>query len=105
MSIYYTNEIRRGFANQGEYQLKDEYADYFMDADSLYLRESMSPEELVKSLVSDREKLQLLNVPEPNPDGIYFRYQMNLVLIYFKKWTFCRRIEHADLFDTPSHCN
>jgi hypothetical protein len=57
LSIHFCNEIRRGFGNEGDYQLKDEFKDYHLDVRFNSFRENTRPESIVVDLVSNRIEL------------------------------------------------
>ena len=58
LSIYYCNEIKRGFGNTGNYKLKFEYKEnYFIDSAYVELRETTAPSDIIKSLVGNKLEL------------------------------------------------
>ncbi|RNA44067.1 hypothetical protein BpHYR1_014825 [Brachionus plicatilis] len=58
LSIYYSNEVKLGFGNRGNYGLKPEFQEMcFLDTRYINIRESMAPSDVVKSLTCDRQEL------------------------------------------------
>ncbi|CAF0812270.1 unnamed protein product, partial [Brachionus calyciflorus] len=58
LSIFYTNEIKIGFGNRGNYRLRPEFREIcFVDTRFISTRETMSPSEIIKSLIEDKEQL------------------------------------------------
>lgn len=53
LSIYYSNEIKLGFENIGEYKLKAEFKHFSTEKEYLQQREVTDPVEIVKKLIDD----------------------------------------------------
>ena len=64
LSIYYCNEIKKGLGNTGEFRLRNEYREYFIDSKYVELRKAVAPSEIVKDLIADRKEfLRIAGVP------------------------------------------
>ena len=81
LSIYYTNEIKRGFGNTGNYKLKTEFNGFFIDCLYQTFRESIEPSKIIESLISDTdEMLSVAGVEIETVDG----YQLLKTYVWIK---------------------
>lgn len=56
LSIYYCNEIKKGYGNSGNYRLKPEFDSYYIDTRYVELRDSISPSEIIKNILQDKDE-------------------------------------------------
>ncbi|CAF0707354.1 unnamed protein product [Brachionus calyciflorus] len=58
LSIYYSNEVKYGFGNRGNYRLNPEFKELcFLDTRYINTREALEPSQIIKSLISDKDEL------------------------------------------------
>ena len=58
LSIYYSNEIKIGFGNRGNYRLLAQFKEQcYVDAKFINTRDAMEPSTIIKSLILDKEEL------------------------------------------------
>jgi hypothetical protein len=64
MSQFYLNEIKLGFGNRGNYCLKSEHRDCFVDASTITIVDLVDPEKLITELLQNPQKFNMVLVDQ-----------------------------------------